>query len=1324
MWFGTADGLTRYDGTNSYLYEYNPKIETSLCHNNINAIIEDSDQRLWIGTSNGLCIYNREKDNFINIDSIAGNKNYLNNRYVTALSFDHDGKLWIGTLGGGVNIYDPSTKTFTYFGDNPINSKNSVPTNYITSLLCVDDLMWCGTKGGLKLFSTSRKAIVPMSFIDASLPISQITQLVSDKVGNIWLSTVNGEIIKLIPGNGYYSFETVFSGNSINSGSWNNILTLAIDAKGNFWIAGANSGLNYLDTKTVSVTRYLSENNQAPTNSIRTVYIDNTGLVWIGTYSKGVYLIHNNLKKFQQYQQDAYKEIGLENKSVGGFTQDAMGNIWVAVEGLGLCKMDIKTNSLQECSAINRKISNKYLTSVICDRYGNLWIGSGRGVYMLDPRTNDVKNYSLQSNGFGDNKIFYLHEDRAGTIWVGTAGSGLFYFDKSQQSFINLSEEDKPNYISSTAYVTSIIEDSDGVLWVGTMYGLYALKRNADNSFDYSWHLSDSRPGSLSSCGIQALYEDRKKNLWIGTTDNGLNVKSRNSATFKVFTKKDGLPSNTIRAIVMDAAGNLWVSGNMGLSKFNEDTNTFVNYSREDGLTSNNFNSNACIRSSTGELFFGSNNGFNAFYPDSIRTSSDKPVVYLSDLKINNQSVPIATPGSPLKKHISLTSEIELSYEQRSFMIDFVALNYGQSPRHSYCYKLEGFDKTWNCTGPGHSANYTNIDPGNYVFYVKASNSDGISSEVPARLNITIRPLIWKTWWAIASYIIVFALIVFVLIKTWMERVNMKNQLSLERLAREQEHALSESKTLFFTNISHEFRTPLSLILMPLESLIAGDQVPPFVKERIFTAYKSADKMMHLVNELMDFNKLESGTLKINPQYGELVSFIQDTASVFTDVSVKRNIRFSVNAEVQSLKGWFDRDKVEKILVNILSNAFKFTADGGQITVIINACDASIGEEQALSRCLELTVVDNGIGISSEEIPRIFDKFYQAKSAAKIPNPGTGIGLSLTKGLVELHRGNITAESKPDSDTRFTITLPIDRHIYQTKDEEQNPVDVLSTEHEVQTENDLHHAHYVHDHTDTGSNENADRPEILIVEDNDELREYLSAELGTEFSVLEAKDGSEGLDVALAKCPDLIISDILMPNKTGTELCRALKVDLKTSHIPVILLTAKATIEDQITGIKTGADAYITKPFSIRFLTAHVKQIIESRQKLYRRFSQDVYLLPGKVASNEIDKVFLQKAIDFIMENLQNPQLGVDSIANLFNLSRMQVYRKIKALTGKSVVEFIRMVRVKQALKLMDTHKFTLSEIAFQAGFSSSSYFTRCFKEEYGKTPSQYLEQA
>lgn len=1314
MWIGTEDALIRYDGSNAHRYVHHPGDKSSIAHNTINIIREGNDDQLWIGTAQGLCIYNRELDNFINVDSIRENRNYLNNRYITDLQFDKQGRLWIGTHEGGINIYDPVRHEFEYIVDPP--QGGVLPSsNFINILATAGDTMWCATKGGLLIYDTKTKRRLSLNALNRFAD-AQISAIVPEATGSLLVATLTGQITRVIPEKGSYRFLRILSGPELGE-SANKILTMCVDRQGNILAGGENSGFNIVDPETTRVHRLLAEHGSTkrlPTNSVESIYVDDLGLVWIGTFSNGVYLMDGKRKKFETPASS--KQPRLQNREVRSFAEDAAGNTWIASYGLGLARIKNGSESIEVLDRINDRITNKNVTSIMCDQNSELWLGTaGKGVFRIDPISNRVTNYPVVSDGFGNDQVFCLYEDRSGTVWAGTWGSGLFYFDSFNEKFVSAIEYNKPNHIPNTAYVSDILEDSRGTFWIGTLYGLYELTRQSGYSFSYRLHLPGNSAGSIIGTQIQAVLEDDNKNLWIGTPE-GLNLRTNNSSTFSNFRMGQRGIANPVRSILTDRHGNVWIGGSSGLSKFDRATKSFINYSRQDGLTSNNFQRKSALASSSGKLFFGSDNGFDSFFPDSIQTAAASAAVVLSDLKINNQSVKPGVEGSPLAKHISLTSELDLSYDQRSFVIDFVALDYSQSSNYTYCYKLEGFDKDWNCAGKNHSATYTNIDPGSYVFLVKAANRDGLWLDQPLMLEITIEQAFWKTWWAFSIYAAILVMMVYVLMRIRIERMKLKNEVMFEKHIREQEHELSESKMQFFTNVAHEFRTPLSLIMIPLESLMETHEVPPPLRARIYTAHKNASRMKRLVNELLDFNKLEAGNLTLNVQHGDIVQFISEISSAFNEMAAKRRIRFSVVFEEPVIMGWFDRDKLERIIFNVLSNAFKFTADAGGIKLKVNI-KQSVISDGSLCRCVELVIEDNGIGISPEEMPHIFEKFYQAKSSTKITSPGTGIGLSLTKALVEIHNGTIVATSVPDQSTIFTILLPIDASVYNVE-EAASTLPILYTP--LPPDEPVPNA--AAEECAEGTEESTDKPKILVVEDNVELREYLVAELKAEFTVLEAAHGEEGLTLALEGGPDLIISDIMMPVKDGIEFCNEIKSNISTSHIPFILLTAKATVDDQIKGIKTGADLYVPKPFNVRYLITHVQQMIESRRKLYARFSQDVYLMPGKVTTNSLDQEFLQKAIDYIIGNLQDPQLGVESIGELFHLSRMQAYRKIKALTGKSVVEFIRMVRMKQAIKLMDSHKLTLSEIAFEVGFNSASYFTRCFKDEFGKTPSEYLE--
>lgn len=1321
MWFGSSEGLCRFDGTNVTVYKHEPGNEASLCHNEITAIIEDNDHNLWIGTAHGLNRYNPQQDRFENIDSLDRNKNHLSNLFITALAQDSRGQLWIGTLGSGINIYDPVNFRFDYKYFN--NSRdNYVPVDYITSILIYDDKAWIGTRAGIKIFNTETHEEESLPDVGESLQKKKITRIIHGHDGNLWISTYDGEIVCLSTGQNIHRIKT-YQNLLQGSQAATSVTDLGYDRSKNLWLVTENAGISYLNTSSGNVIQLLPDEGNPyslPSRSIRTVYVTDDERIWIGTYNKGLFFADTRLKKFEWYKRNPLSTESLRGNDVRAFSEDKEGNLWIATDG-GLTMFNIKRRETHNPEYINKKLGDKLIKDVLIDTRGNLWIGTrDDGVVMVNLKTNTITDFNVTSSGTGNNKVVCIYEDKRNTIWVGTLGSGLFYFDKNSHRFISLCEKDQEEYIPDKAFVTSIVEATDNTLWVGTLYGLYALQRKTDNIFLYKVYYSNNTLGSLSSSRIQVIYEDPDEQLWFGTYDNGLNLLDKENGTFEHYIEGNGLPNNSIKAIIADSKGNLWISSNSGLSKFNPRTRTSKNYSTEDGLNSNSFHVNACLKTATGEFVFGGDNGFNVFYPDSIHEYNNPPVVHLTDLRINNASLKIGAENSPLKKHIGFINSISLSYDQHSFMIDFAAISYGPPEKNQYCYKLEGFEDTWNCIRSHRTATYTNIDAGNYVLLVKGANSDGVWSEVPARLSITVHPPIWKTWWALLLYTILCISIAYIVYRVRTERIKIKNQLKLEKMEREKEHELTLSKMRFFTNISHELRTPLSLILMPLESIVSSPYLPSAIKKSLHTAYKNATSLMRLVNELMDFSKLDNAKPFLKVQKGEIIQFITEITSSFSDISEKRNITLNIAATPPPLYGWFDRDKLEKILRNVLSNAFKFSPDNGDIKVLIDIKnqnnrkhnEPASRESQESLRYLEVIVIDNGVGIAPDELPFIFDKFYQAKSSFNIQNPGTGIGLSLTKALIELHHGNIIAESVPDKETRFIITFPIDKCAYPDEEVIEAPMDIL--------ENDHDHASYESVVIDP----NLGKPELLIIEDNDELREYLVAEFSIEFSVTEAKDGNDGLLAAFEKIPDLIVSDVVMPTKTGIELCREIKSDIRTSHIPFILLTAKTTTEDQVKGLETGADVYVTKPFSARVLKAHVKQIILARRKLYVHFSQDAYLMPGNLTSNEIDKEFLQKAIDFINENLLNTQLSVESIAELFNLSRSQVYRKIKALTGQTVVEFIRVIRLKHALKLMETKKYTLSEVSYLSGFNSLSYFTRSFKDQYGKAPSEYITEA
>jgi signal transduction histidine kinase/DNA-binding response OmpR family regulator len=673
--------------------------------------------------------------------------------------------------------------------------------------------------------------------------------------------------------------------------------------------------------------------------------------------------------------------------------------------------------------------------------------------------------------------------------------------------------------------------------------------------------------------------------------------------------------------------------------------------------------------------------------------------------------VPIGVEGSPLSKSIGETHEILLNHKQSSFTIEFVALNYIQGSKSQYAYILEGLENEWNLVGHKNSASYSYVKPGKYLFKVKGSNNDGLWNNTPATLKIIILPPFWQTAWAYTIYVVIFIALIFAFIRYRITRAKQIHLLELNQM-----------KLQFFANISHELRTPLSLILSPAENILAYARKNKEIKGQLELIYKNSNRLFRLVNEIMDFSKAEESKLTISVQSGDIVKFTQELSNFFSDEALRRQIDYQFIAEPASIEAWVDRDKYEKIILNLLSNAFKFTPDNGTISIKIeklannrqqlNAKKYSIPKVSS-KELLKISVIDNGKGISPVDINKVFERFYQGSNEDYTYQTGTGIGLSLTKTLVELHHGKIFVTSEKGKETCFTILMPLGNNHFKKSEIIQEPIDISSKISESPFSI-----------TEDKSNkpeppQNA--PTIMVVEDNYELRKYILSTLSVKYKILEAGDGEMGYNLAVENVPDLIISDIIMPNLSGIELCKQIKGNIVTSHIPIILLTAKITLEDQINGIETGADAYITKPFNVRYLEVITNNLIQSRQRLFKRFSQEVYILPKEITNNSLDQNFLENVINHIEENILSTELSVENLASHLLMSPGHIWRKIKSLTGQSTNEFIRTIRLKKAIKLIEEGNLNVSEIAYKVGFSSPAYFTKCFRKQYGKSPSRYF---
>lgn len=1304
IWFGTSEGLNKFDGSNFTVYENSVNDSCSLINNVVNTILEDHHNNLWIGTGNGLCVYNREKNNF-KVFKEFGRKIPIS---VATLFEDANHNIWIGSSGIGLFIYNPQNDSL-YSYVPKAGDATAITSNFVGSIVADrNQRIWIGTRNGLDYYDDKNGSFVHFNGntpLLNDLKTGYVKDLVFDEENNLWIGTYGKGLYKLTEKDNDWQIEHYQASNKPGSLSTNDILSLAIDQKGNLWIGTENGGLNVLPHNSGEFIVYKNEdgNQQSiSSNSIWSIYQDNTSIIWIGTYNHGVSYIDDRIEKFNMYQKNPFHTKTLTNNNVMSFSEDKNGNIWIATDGGGVSSFNPKTRSFTN-KIDNEQVSSKAVMAVLCDSKQRVWIGTwAGGIDLFETSGKRIKNFELETYNRPGN-IFSFYEDKSGQIWAGSAGKGLLKYNAETGSFDQVIDESGKTHLSGNAFVNKILEDSEHNFWIGIPYSLIRIRNiNGERSFTEFRH--STTPGTISGSGVTYVFEDSRNNLWVGT-DDGLNLFNKADETFTTFRKEDGLANNTIYGILEDNNRCLWISTSGGLSKFDPQLKTFKNYYKEDGLLSNSFNQRSCMKTESGEFYFGNNNGFVSFFPDSIKMNTYIPPVYFTDFKIFNNSVAIGAEGSPLSKHIAETQQITLNYKQTSFTIEFVALNYTRAAKNQYAYMLEGFDKDWVYSGTQRYASYTNIDAGKYTFKVKGSNNEGIWNTTPVQLEIKVLPPYWKTNWAYLFYFVVVVLILWGFLNLLIIKSNQAARLKLEKIHHEKSEELNKMKIQFFANISHEFRTPLSLILAPLKQIIDTEPLKGDVKSRMDMIFRNANRLFGLVNELMDFTKSEEGRLKMMVHQADIVSFASDIHSLFLEEARQRNIRYSFDTEFESQELWFDKRKMEKIISNLLSNAFKFTPDSGEIALKITK--ETIADQQFAV----LSVHDNGIGISQEHIGKVFDRFFQSPDEDAKHIAGTGIGLALVKSLVELHHGTINVTSTKGESTCFTVKIPLgNSHFNKNEIMDNTSLAVLSsgevTEHESKEETSV-------------SNVNA--PLLLIVEDNADLREYLASTLGTKYKIIRAADGAEGVMMAKESTPDLIISDVSMPRLSGIELCKIIKDEMSTSHIPVILLTSKTSTPDIIEGIEKGADAYLTKPFDIKHLEVTIEKTIETRRKLYQRFSQDLFFLPAGNTDNTLDKKFMDNIIEYIDENLSDSNITVENLAAHVLMSRSNVYRKIKALTGQSATEFIRFARLKKAVQLLEKGQNNISEIAYKVGFSSPGYFAKCFKDQYGKSPSDFI---
>ncbi|HWB26800.1 MAG TPA: two-component regulator propeller domain-containing protein [Chitinophagaceae bacterium] len=1318
MWFGTIAGLNRYDGYVFKVFTHDTQDSLSLADNYIEHIYELPGERLFIQSRDVSSIYNPATEEFTPANSFLIQYGLpawpVNCIIKTGESFWFlyaNGALYKLDDKGKVVHINTNYKKASQLNESSITNITAGATNNVLAVFAN------GTVESIN--SATNKIVFYTESIQKQLENHNYSfSVYADRQNDIWL------YVPTMPVGAFYYNSAANRAEKLSkeNGRLNNNIISGIvqDDRGRIWIGTDHGGVNLVNKTNLAVD-YLKnredDNTTLSQNVITTLYYDNGGIIWLGTYKRGINYYNENITRFPLYKHLLSDKNSLSYDDVNRFVEDDSGNLWIGTNGGGLLYFDRKKNKFTEykhdSSDINT-ISNDVIVSLWIDHEKKLWIGS----YFGGLDCFDGKNFihyrhdDKNPGSLTEDRVWEIYEDKDLNLWVGTFSGGLDRFNRAKKVFYHYPKG--PNSVSSN-YISCFAEDAQGNLWVGSDAGIDVLQKQTAKFVHFS-----TANSALINNDIISLLHDKDNNIWIGSR-NGLCVFNAKKAGFQCFTTQDGLPDNSILNIIQDNAGKIWVSTPDGLSKItftNIDDAIKIkckNYDEMDGLQSRDFNENAAYKTRAGELVFGGAKGFNIFDPASLKENKYVPPVVFTDFQLFNKSLSV---GEQVKKHIILpeaiaeTKKITLNYNENVFSIEFAALSFDNTEKDKYEFKLEGFDKQWlTANAKTRRATYTNLDAGEYVFRVKASNDNELWNNAGASVLITVLPPFWKTTPAYITYALLFMGALFLARKAVINRTHARFALEQERKEAHRLHALDMLKIKFFTNVSHEFRTPLSLILTPLDKIIRNTNEPE-QKKQLQLIKRNGKRMLNLVNQLLDFRKIEVQELKLNLQQGNVARFIRDISFSFTDIAETKHIQFNYTSNKENCIALFDTGKLERILFNLLSNAFKFTPEKGSISVNI----AFTVKDSIVNT--EIKVIDTGIGIPPEKYEKIFDRFFQDELPDTILNQGSGIGLAITREFVRLYGGAITVESEVDKGSCFTVVLPL-----KEVTEVANCTGIKLLEDEDDEVLDGSNNGALKTHAAKNKTTQKKRPVVLLVEDNEDFLFYLKDNLNEFYHVADATDGKKGWQKVLSEHPDIVVSDVSMPVMDGITLCKKIKADPRTRHIPVIFLTAMADEQAHVTGLETGASDYITKPFNFEIMLSRIRNILMEQKNLKKAYNKQVEIKSPVVEVQTQDEKFMQHVLEIVEKNLSNPGFSVEALSRELYMSRVAVYKKIFILTGKSPIDFIRSIRLERAAQLLYKSDMSIAEVAYEVGFNNPKYFSKFFKAEFNIVPSEYAHK-
>jgi signal transduction histidine kinase/ligand-binding sensor domain-containing protein/DNA-binding response OmpR family regulator len=1316
MWFGTYDGLNRYDGYEFKIFRNKLNDTTSLPHNYIYCITEDSQSNLWVGTGQGIGIYNNLTAKFLPayyqpFGTTHKAKITVN---VNVIKANKKGDVLIGTNGWGLIVQEKGK----HFGVQiPVKNAGKQTTEYQVRTIFFDEngQVWLSVSGmGLYQYDDVRKTL---RFVDGS--VLNINAAVSDGQGSIWLGSGNGLF--------RYSLATKTISKTYNEEGGqltsNNVTSLALDKDGELWIGTEGGGVDILKMRTATF-RYLLPDERKSTlssESVFSIFIDRDSRKWLGTLKGGVNLIDPFKNRFQTITHDPLNPNSLINDFVSSFYEDAEHNLWIGTDGGGLSYWNRKENSFlnfKHTPGNTASLSNNAVNSITGNDQGNIWVTTfGGGINRFNKATNSFQHYRCINTltGAENKNAWLLLEDHEKQLWATTFSDGKPYrYNRATDRFDLFSTE--------LTDLIALKEDRSEQLWAGNSHQLIKVDRtNKRHSF-----YEIGKP-------VRAIFEDAAGNFWIGAEGGGLILFDRNKGKIvSRFSDADGLCNNSVLNILEDKNGYLWLSTFNGLSQFDFKTKQFKNFYQSDGLQSNQFLYNSAIKLSSGELAFGGVKGFTIFRPESLLPSNTQAAVYLTELKVNNQPVSLgdryitATNGDQI-------AALEIPYADAALSFGFAALEYSAPDKISYAYYLQGWDKGWNNAGRMRTANYTRLSEGTYLLRIKCTNTDGVWNSKEIAIRLVILPPWYRTWWAYAFYLLVIVAAIYVYLryrtrqaklayemqivklnaekaqaeyeKTQAQYEREKAERETERVINEREKEINEKRLSFFTDMSHEFRTPLTLIINPIKDLLQKKEEEAEKKE-LHVVYRNARRLLSLVDQLLLFRKADTEADQLSIAKLDMVSVCKEVYLSFVQLAKTKRIAYDFDAPEKKIAIYADKEKVEIVLFNLLSNALKYTQEGGKVSLQVKENENTV----------DILITDNGPGIPNDVGEKLFDRFYRVAST-KTARTGFGIGLYLAKHFIDKHKGNIRYESEVGKGTTFHLTLQkgthhLDGQVVQTAEADQSELLQELVEEPIVKEEQNRLENLV-----------SGQQSILIVDDDAQLRQYTAQLFKEKYIIYEAESGEEALQLAAQNTPDLVISDVSMKGMSGIELTKSIKEKPELSHIPVILLTGASAKETKLKGVELGADDYITKPFEKEFLIARVENILRNRNLLQNYFYNEITLQKNTLKVSAEYKEFLDNCIRIVEEHLDDDQFSIQTLASEIGMSHSTLYKRVKSISGQSVNAFIRFIRLRKAAELFITTDANVNQVSMEVGINDIKYFRSQFNKLFGMNPSEYIKK-